>query len=238
MKVKDVQEKQIGIKRRARKLFYSILSRRTWTLLKFDLLRLRARAKRVFESDVTPAHRKLHFGCGKRRVDGWLNVDVAGSDYDVDLASGPLPWKDGAFEAIVSQQVVEHLEIQHQLIPLFEELSRVSTGGAEIWLACPDMETVCRSYFEHGGEDLLKDRQSRWPDFSIDAPSQQMVNVLFHQGGEHKNLYDFDLLRWALERGGFTDCERVNEADFYERFPEFPERGDDYSSLYVRAWAK
>lgn len=233
-----MQERQDGIKELARKLLYSVLSRRTWALLKFDLLRSRARAKRAFESGVAPAHRKLHFGCGTRHIDGWLNVDVAGSDYDVDLASGTLPWKDRAFEVIVSQQVVEHLEIENQLIPLLRELSRVATEGAEIWLACPDMETVCRSYFEHGGEDLLEDRQSRWPDFSIGAPSQQMINVLFHQSGGHKNLYDFDLLRWALEQGGFTDCEQVTEADFCDRFPGFPERGDDYSSLYVRARAK
>jgi hypothetical protein len=31
---------------------------------------------------------KLHFGCGERKVNGWLNVDLVGSEVDVDLTSG------------------------------------------------------------------------------------------------------------------------------------------------------
>lgn len=66
-------------------------------------------------------------------------------------------------------------------------------------------------------------------------PPQEMINRIFHQGGEHKNLFDFELLSWALKKAGFGSGEQVGEADFLNCFPEFPRRADDYHSLYVRA---
>ena len=222
----------------ARGLVRRFMSQRTWYVTKCGLLRTRARLLHNTRRGVQPASGKLHFGCGGRRVPGWLNVDVAGSEYDIDLACGRLPWRDGVFEVVVGQQVVEHLELTEELAPLLKELRRTARPGAEIWLSCPDMEVVCRSYFEHKGADLLEDRRSRFPEFSLGGvPAQHMINVHFHQDGEHKNLFDFEILQWALEQAGFGDCRRVSEADFLERFPEFPPRNDDYSTLYVRAVA-
>jgi hypothetical protein len=100
------------------------------------------------------------------------------------------------------------------------------------------MEKVCRSYLEHKGADLVEDRRSRFPDFSLEhVPVQQMINVYFPQAGEHKNLYDFDLLRWALGQAGLVDCTRVSEQALLSRFPDIPPRSDDFASLYVRAAA-
>lgn len=197
---------------------------------------MRARLKRVFDKDRVPERRRLHFGCGERHIEGWLNVDVTGSEYDLDLASGSLPWANDSFHVAAAQQVIEHLELYDELLPLLKELHRVIDHGGEIWLSCPDMEKVCKSYFEYKGTDLINDYKSSYPCFTIgDAPSQHMINHSFHQWGEHKNLYDFELLCWALTQAGFTECIRMNESDFLNRFEEFPARNDDYHSLYVRA---
>lgn len=213
-----------------------LLSSRTRKQLKFDLLRLKARLHQRQRKQIVPPYPRLHFGCGSRRIPNWLNVDVTDSDFDIDLATGTLPWRSNVFQAIISQQVVEHLELQSELLPLLKELRRVATDDAELWLACPDMEKVCRAYIEDRGQALIQDRQTRWSSFSMDGlPSQHIINVLFHQGGEHKNLYDFELLQWALEKSGFEAVTRVTEHDFLARFPEFPSRNDDFVSLYVMA---
>ena len=216
----------------------NLLSQRSRFYLKFDIIRFKTRCLSLSKRNLVPEVDKLHFGCGSRRIDGWLNVDVTGSDFNVDLASGFLPWKDGVFTSIVAQQVIEHLDIKYELIPLLKELRRCSKPGkCEMWLACPDMEKVCRSYLEHKGLDLLTDIKKRRPDmFGLDEfPTQQTINFLFHQNGEHKNLFDFELLSWVLERSGFSNCQRVSETEFMNRFPEFPLRNDDYQSLYVKA---
>jgi len=220
-------------------LFYLVppyFSDETKSQIFVDVQRGRALLKRHRDCDVLPPHAKLHLGCGSRRVPGWLNVDIQRSDYDVDLAGGYLPWKSGVFDLVVSQHFVEHLELQAQLLPLFEELRRVLRQGGEIWLSCPDIEKICRSYLDHGMLDLLEDRRSRFPSYSLeDIPTCHLINDLFHQGGEHKNLFDFELLEWALNKTGFSEVVHVNEEDLLQRFPEFPARKDDAQSIYV--WA-
>jgi predicted SAM-dependent methyltransferase len=209
---------------------------RTLTLAWFDMLRLRARWRHPGRGDLVPSSPRLHVGCGNRRVAGWLNVDVIGSEYDVDLARR-LPWREDSFDTLVSQHVIEHLELFSELMPLLREFRRVLRSGASVWLSCPDMEKVCRAYAGGGLGKLLEDRQRR-DDYSLQgAPVSQLVNDLFHQYGEHKNLYDFELLRWALEEAGFTDVRQIVEADLREAFPEFPRRDDDEQTLYVTALA-
>jgi predicted SAM-dependent methyltransferase len=214
-----------------------LLGKRTRRAIAFDWLRLKARARTLARRPApSPPSRLLHLGCGGRRVPGFLNVDVAGSDLDIDLGGGVLPWADGTFTAIASQQVIEHLEIDTELRPLLAEMARVLAPGGEAWLACPDMEAICRSYLADGGAALLRDRQSRWPEFDLGGlPESHMMNVLFHQAGEHVNLFDFRLLAHVVREAGFSAVERVHEADFNARFPGFPVRNDDGLSLYVRA---
>src|SRR4029077_4956809 len=106
--------------------------------MKFDLLRLRARRKS--RAPAIAGLRRLHLGCGQRLVPGWVNADVTDSDADVDLASGQLPWPDSSFETVVSQHVIEHMELQGELIPLLREIGRVLEPGGEVWLSCPDLE--------------------------------------------------------------------------------------------------
>lgn len=213
-----------------------VLGVRTRSLLYFDYLRLRARIKNGRKKDLAPSHNQLHLGCGRRRVENWLNVDVVGSEFDVDLAAGRLPWRDGVFRAVLSQHVIEHLDLKAELLPLLRELHRVMSTGGELWLSCPDMRKVFRSYHNHNMEDLLADRQARFPQFNLNGmPNSYLVNHLFHQSGEHKNLFDFGLLNWALQTTGFTQVKEVNEATLLGRFPEFPIRNDDLQSLYVTA---
>jgi len=213
-----------------------IFSQRTISTMKFDLVRYQTRRKRARDHDVAPVQPRLHLACGKRIIPGWLNVDLVNSNYDVDLGSGKLPWKDSCFEAIVSQHFIEHLELRTELIPLFCELRRVLVPGGELWLSCPDIEKVCLSYLNHKMVDLLEDRKLIWPKYSLKgAPSSHMINDFFHQGNDHKNLFDFSLLDWSLREAGFTWIKQVEEADLLSRFPDFPPRNDGKESLYIQA---
>ena len=138
--------------------------------------------------------------------------------------------------AVVSEHLIEHLDLQTELIPLLCEVRRVLRPGGELWLSTPDLDKVCRAYVDDRAAALLSDRRRRWARFDLgDVPTQQLVNHLFHQDGEHRYLLDLGLLTWACERAGFQTCERVLEADLLARFSGFPARGDDLQSLYVRA---
>jgi predicted SAM-dependent methyltransferase len=224
-----------GLKRVAYRVGRTLLASRTMKLIWFDVLKLRARTRSPGRRETSPSCDRLHLGCGERRVPGWLNVDVAGSDHDIDFTRR-LPWKTESFSAVVSQHVIEHLELFGELLPLLGEVRRVLRPGGEVWLSCPDMESICRMYADGRSADLVADRVNRDGRYSTQgAPPQQIVNDLFHQWGEHKNLFDLDIAKWALERVGFSSIRRVREADLLERFPGFPVRGDDVMTLYVTA---
>ncbi|MFF8691009.1 class I SAM-dependent methyltransferase [Streptomyces sp. NPDC015144] len=167
---------------------------------------------------------------------GWLNCDVSGSEFDVDLAAGRLPFASRSTETVVMQHVVEHLELHGQLIPLLRELHRVCTPDGVLWLSCPDLAKVCAGYTADRGQALKDDRCSRYPDYSLGgAPVQQFVNDLFQARGRHRNLFDFELLAWALGQAGFDLVKEVKEAELLTAHPEFPPRHDDDQSLYVVA---
>lgn len=83
---------------------------------------------------------------------------------------------------------------------------------------------------------MIEDRQKRLPHWSLNGlPDQHFMNDLFHQELEHRNLFDFDLLKWTLEQAGFTQVERVDEQALQAAYPAFPSRNDDYQSVYVKA---
>jgi len=214
--------------------------RPTYKELQLDWMKFKARrrTRRMLRrytrtSDLPP---KLHFGCGGRRVDGWLNVDLVDSDIDLDFSQGKLPFQSGTFSFILSQHVIEHLEMERELLPMLREFSRVLRRAGEVWLSCPCIEKICRAYLQDGAQSLVEGRQTRFPKYSTgDYPAVSIVNHLFHQRGEHKNLFDFGLLRHVLNSSGFSTVERVDERLLLETFPEFPSRNDEEQTLYVRA---
>lgn len=213
-----------------------VFSEGTIEAMKLDLRRFQVRRRYKGKSSIKPDSAKLHVGCGNIHVKNWLNVDLYGSDFNVDLATSPLPWSDNSFDAAISQHVIEHLVLESELIPLLNELSRVMTPGAELWLSCPDIEKVCTSYMQCNMQDLLEDRRQRWPDFPFgEMPTSHLINHFFSQEGGHKNLFDFALLEWTLKSAGFDEVEQNVETDLLMRFPEFPKRGDDAQSIYVSA---
>lgn len=200
-------------------------------------LKLRLARRNCFKKNLDPKFEKLHLGCGSRRFEKWVNVDVIRSDLNLDLSQGKLPWKDDCYNTIVSQHVIEHLELYSELIPLFRELHRVLMPGGKMWLSCPDMEAVCAGYQSDKGTKLLASVQRRYPNFKLaeSAPSQQIVNYLFHQMREHRNLFDFELLEWALKHAGFSKVTKTNELELMENEPDVAKRDDDDISLYIFA---
>lgn len=213
------------------------LSIRQYQLLRalsYELKRWKCRvtAPSKFQTDKT----HLHLGCGVRHIAGWLNVDMFESDLNLDIANGELPLESDHFRAIVSQHVVEHLFIEDELLPLLKECYRILELGGELWLATPDMEKAIQSYVDHKNTDMIEDRQTRMPAWNLGRyPDQEFMNDLFYQNGEHKNLFDQGLMEWTLSEAGFNIVDRVSEKEMLKRFPGFPERRDDYQSIYMRA---
>lgn len=213
----------------------------TFKSLRWDLIKLKARfqtkamSKLYLKSwGLFPV--KLNFGCGNRRLDGWLNIDIRNSDINNDFSKANLPLPSNYFESIVSQHVIEHLELKKELEPILIELHRILKNEGFIYLSCPCIKKICEAYIDDGCENLVNRRKSRFPNYSLDGyPSVHIINELFGQGGEHKNLFDYNLLSHTLKKCSFKNIEEISKKELLDRFPQFHNRNDEEQTLYVRA---
>lgn len=96
---------------------------------------------------------KLYLGAGLKRLAGYTHVDIAkcdGVDVVHDLNEIPWPWANDSVEAIVAEDVVEHLEIN--LIQFCNEAWRVLRAGGELFVRTP----------HHTGDSSWIDPTHRW----------------------------------------------------------------------------
>jgi len=155
--------------------------------------------------------RKLQIGAGPNFLEGWLNSDAYPSSCDVIYlnAAKPFPFKDGTFNYVFSEHLIEHLVYDKGLFMLRESY-RVLKPGGRIRVATPDLERLMGLY---GPEK--NDLQQRYKKWIVDLcfPEKNMytecfaANTLFRifQVFHHKFVYDHGTLRGAMEEAGFID---------------------------------
>jgi SAM-dependent methyltransferase len=84
---------------------------------------------------------KLNLGCGDRKRDGYLNVDVSpecAPDEVVDLESLPWPFEDDSADEILMSHVLEHLGADSRtFLGIIQELYRVCRHDAVVHVIVP-----------------------------------------------------------------------------------------------------
>lgn len=161
---------------------------------------------------MNPTQKKLHLGCGKAYLPGWINVDIfstvrADAYHDVTA----LPYERESFDLIYASHIAEHIHRHMVLATLNHWVSLLKPGGL-LRLAVPDFEAACERY-------------AKTKDIS------EIMGLLY--GGQNCHLnrhtvaFDAYSLSYYMKLAGLTGIKRwdwrIKEHAAY----------DDYSQSYL-----
>ncbi len=157
---------------------------------------------------------KLHLGCGKKILPGYINIDILphpGVDIIADLRQ--LPIDDGSVDFIYSCANIEHFGRKEWKKVLAHWFSKLKSGG-KLRLSTADFAAACEKYLEHKNVDEL------------------LGLIVGGQKDEydwHGMVFDFNSLKAGLEEVGFIDIKRYDW-----RKTDLAQMGvDDYSQAYL-----
>ena len=141
---------------------------------------------------------KLHIGCGARKRDGCINIDMnysAAVDYVCD--AGSLPCPSSSVDCIETYHLVEHLSI-NEMNHVLEEWCRILKPKGRLVIECPEIRRAMREYLE-GNEERIYSIYGR----------QRFV------GDTHYWGYTVDSLSKILIKIGFAECVERSPEDYH-----------------------
>lgn len=166
---------------------------------------------------------RLHVGCGRSPIPGWLNVDqlpLPGVDRVLDVGEG-LPFEDVSF--LYAEHFLEHLSLQEGLAFL-RGCRRVLSPSGVIRLSTPNLDWVMKTHYRLG----------QWSSEEEALVDCLKTNRAFHGWG-HQFLYNRQTLTLALRTAGFervsfhtygeSDRAELSGLEQHEKFvdtPDFP----------------
>ena len=156
---------------------------------------------------------KLHLGCGKRFIPGYVHIDAV--DYphiDHITAIDNLSFiDDNSVDVIYNCHVLEHFK-RRDVSRVLKEWRRVLKPDGTLRVSVPNFATICQIYQRTESIDLVIGPLFGRQDY--------LYNI-------HYNVFDLTSLRKHLEEAGFVavreyDWRNTDHADV-----------DDYSQTYV-----
>jgi predicted SAM-dependent methyltransferase len=191
---------------------------------------------------------KLHIGCGKGLLAGWINIDVSPAPLSLNVQWG-LPFPDASVRHIFVSHLLEHLFFPKDVKPFLEEIHRVLAPGGIVRVVVPDIEQCIEAYVNNDSSFFGSRRETWtwWPenptrleDFLAYAGAGAEPAYLFES---HKYGYDFETLSRSLADAGFVGVTRSKYMG--SEHPELrvddasavanAKYGDRYYSLFVEA---
>lgn len=170
---------------------------------------------------------RLNLGCGPKRKDGWVNVDLFNSAADLQLdLRDAWSFPDCSVSYIYSEHVFEHFEIYVGIPHFLHESLRVLEPGCVFDVVVPDTEVALKAYGDPTATFWSKALEMKWhPGCETQL---EHINYHFRQRGEHKFMWDEETLTRALQAAGLTAVVR-------REFDSTRDSAERVLSLYMTA---
>jgi SAM-dependent methyltransferase len=156
---------------------------------------------------------KLHLGCGKRHIPGYVHIDALDYphiDHVTSIDNLCFLEKDSV-DVIYNCHVLEHFK-RKDVERVLAEWHRVLKPSGILRISVPDFAKLCDVYKYYGKLEMV-------------------VGALFGRGDYlyniHYNVFDFDSLSFVLKKTGFQNIRR------YDWRATDHSDVDDYSQAYI-----
>lgn len=157
--------------------------------------------------------KKLHLGCGKRYIPGFIHVDALKFDhidYVTKVENLPM-FNSNSIDLIYACHVLEHF-MRSNVNDVLMEWFRVLKHNGILRLSVPDFEAIIKVYEKY--KDLSK----------IIGPLYGGQNNIYNI---HYNCFDFKTLKLNLKKVGFKKILK------YDRWKTDHAEYDDFSAAYI-----
>jgi predicted SAM-dependent methyltransferase len=165
---------------------------------------------------------RLHLGCGKRYLPGYVHIDVADYphiDHRHDIRHLSM-CADNSADVIYSCGAFEYLDRQ-EAVAVLGEWRRVLRPGGLLRMSVPDFEGIVEVYLQNGRD--LDGKGIMGPLFGRIEVETPAGSAVLH----HKTVYDLGSLRKLLEDCDFRNIRKYRAEDV------LPPGYDDYSLAYM-----
>jgi len=162
---------------------------------------------------------KLHLGCGKRVINGFVHVDIANYEHiDYKQSIGDLSmFSDHTVEMIYSSHALQYFD-RDEAVQVLTEWRRVLTKTGILFLVVPDFVSLMLIYSKTG--DLS----------NILGPLYGKMNSgITNQSIYHKTVYDETSLSELMRECGFINVDKYDPVQF---LGEIDENYDDHSLAF------
>ena len=147
---------------------------------------------------------RLHVGCGRQLLDGWINIDGYHRPgvLKLNLPDGLAGFSDNSARYIYTSHFVEHISYPDEASDFMRECHRVLAPGGVLRVVVPGIEKIIRAYVED--DQAFFDIQASMHPEWCSTPLEHLMYAL-QQDGEHKYGYDFRTMHKLMSRAGFAD---------------------------------
>ena len=157
--------------------------------------------------------KKLHLGCGKNDLNGWLNTDLREDKQRriifLDVTK-KFPFVSSIIDYVFSEHLIEHLKYRDGE-KMVRECFRVLRPGGKMRVSTPDLKFLIDLYLARKKSDLQK-KYITWAvnafltDFEIYSDTFVINNFFYNWG--HRFIYDYKTLKNLLRGCGFKNIRR------------------------------
>jgi predicted SAM-dependent methyltransferase len=185
------------------------------------------------------AELRLHLGCGRVLLPGWVNVDQnqRPGTLTMRLPEGLGRFGDCCARYIYASHLLEHLVYPADAQRFARECHRLLVPGGILRVVVPGIEKVLRAYVARN-RAFFEIQASLHPAWC--TTDLEHVMYALQQDGEHKYGYDFETLEKLLLRAGFGEVRlsEYNASPIEDLRVDYRDVRDDaggYLSLFAEA---